>query len=75
MFSTLSVSPTVQLGGTGALVAAVSASPVGTENGLVTRNIPFGTQTISGTVGLSSSVTFAGPVKLTDGTNTTAVLN
>lgn len=52
----------------------LNSTPAGTEYALVTRNIPSGTQTISGTVtdnqGTPAALANAWPIKLTDGTNT-----
>lgn len=50
-----------------------TSNPVGTENGLVTRNIPSGTQIVGGEVtsdqGLAAPLDNAWPVNITDGYN------
>ncbi len=66
-------------------VAVVNAAPT-TEYGLVVRNIPSGTQTVSGTItanigttnGLALDATLTGGsqrARLTDGTNNAAIVN
>lgn len=51
-----------------------NAAPGSTDYGLVTRNIPSGTQTVSGTVtanqGTAAAIAGKWPVQVTDGTNT-----
>lgn len=50
---------TQYIGDVGGNAATAAAAPAGTERGLITRNIPSGTQPISGTVAVSSAPTTA----------------
>lgn len=68
-------------------VPLTNAAPVGNEQGLVVRNIPSGTQTISGSVkatvsgtvtanqGTAQSLSNPWPVQLSNGTNTPIITN
>jgi hypothetical protein len=57
--------------------AAISNNPAGTEYGLVTRNIPYGTQTVSGSVSITGtpSVSVSGTVAATQSGNWTVTAN
>src|SRR5438270_13380555 len=49
-------------------VGILPSAPVGTEYGLVVRNIPSGTQAVSGSVTISNAVGSPVPFRLGDGT-------
>lgn len=63
--------------GSGNSLASSTTTPTGTEQSLIVRNIPSGTQTVSGTVtanqGTANTIANGWPVKLTDGTDTALV--
>lgn len=75
-FSALAVAPSVALVDQAGNKATLSTGPAGTEFGLLTRNIPSGTQVISGTVaqGAAAVTSSAWPIKVTDGTNSASIL-
>lgn len=54
-------------------VAVAAAAPVGTDQALVVRNIPSGTQTV--TQGTAAATASAWPIKITDGTQTVTLIN
>jgi hypothetical protein len=54
--------------GTGGVLESSTSAPAGTERGLIVRNIPSGTQAVSGTVAATQSGTW--DVRLQDGAGT-----
>jgi hypothetical protein len=65
------------LDGAGNALASSTSAPGGTEQALIVRNIPSGTQPVSGTTtanqGTAAASSGAWPAKVTDGTNVAAV--
>jgi hypothetical protein len=59
---TLYLPASVMVDAAGNTIDSATAAPAGTERGLVTRNIPSGTQPVSGTVGLAAGANNIGDV-------------